>query len=196
MSQFDFVLVAYSIILGVGLANLIGNVAWLVRERDRVTFSWIQAGWVVVTLLWLVAAWWDQYVYESKALWTWLDFLILLGGAAFIVLQADLVVPTPGDQGADEPVDLRRFWVDHRRPFLGAALAFWTVGVISNLRSQEYMPEFPVDAMIGQFGVQCVLIGTAMWRRERWVHGVVVGFFIVAHILARSLTAAGTLGSG
>lgn len=194
MSQFDFVLVAYSIVLGVGMANLVGNVAWLVRERDRVTFSWIHGGWVVVTFLWLVAAWWDQYVYESKAVWTWLDFLILVAAATFIVFQAYLVTPTPGDQGVDEPVDLRRFWVDHRRAFLGAAVAFWTVGLISNLRSVDYSPDFPVPAMVAQFAIQLALLSAAIRRPERWVHGVVIGVFIGLHVLTRSLTSAGTLG--
>lgn len=137
MSPYDFVIVAYSIVLGLGLTTLIGNLAWLVRERAQVRFSAIHAGWVAVTFLWLNSAWWDVYAFRSRPVWTWLDFLLLMGAGTLIVFQAFLVTPAPGDVEEHEPIDLSRFWVDQSGAFLGAAACYWGVQVVTNFREMR-----------------------------------------------------------
>lgn len=193
MSPFDFVLVAYSIVLGLGLTALLSNLAWLVRERAQVCFSKIHAGWVLVTFLWILSAWWDTYSLRARPLWTWTDFILLMAAATFIVFQAFLVTPAPGDQGEDQQIDLKRYWVDHRRSFLGAACCYWSVQFINNLREAGFNSEIPLAAIAGQAVTGYAILGVVMWRRERPVHAVIIVLIVVLHVAARLFTPAGTL---
>lgn len=194
MSTFEFVIVAYSIILGVGLATLFGNLAWLGRERARVRFSAIHGGWVFVTSLWLLSAWWDAYALRSRAVWTWVDFLLLMAAGAFIVFQAFLVTPAPGDVADDEAIDLTQFWIHQRTAFLGAGSCYWTVQVLNNLREMTSNPDIPLGGVVGQGVVLAVLLGSSIWRPERAVHAVVISLFVLMSLGVRLFTPAGVLG--
>lgn len=193
MSTTDFVLIAYSIVLGVGLATLLSNLAWLIRDRSRVTFSWIHGGWVLLTFLWLCAAWWDTYVFSSKTIWAWADFILAILVCTSIVLQAQLVIPSPGDVGTEKEVDLERFWVDHRTAFLGMACCHWGLALVWNLSNPELSPDVPLFGFLIQALVQFSLLGVAIWRSERIVHASVLAVFVILHLAVRLFSPSGVI---
>lgn len=193
MSSFEYVTVAYSIVLGVGLGALLVNIAWLIRERDRVRFSALHAGWVLITFQWLAAIWWDLFSVRALETWTWGTFIVALAAVVALVTQAQLVTPSAGDVAADEPVDLAVFCIEHRRPFLFAAMLFWGLAMIHNFQVMHLAPELTVPVIVGAAAIQIGLLGLAAWRREPWAQWVAIGAFLVIHVINRFLTSIGTL---
>ena len=93
MTLFEYLAVAFSIVLSLAAVRLLGglSVAFVPERR-----YWPHAMWIVFTLLASALGWWNFWSFRD-ADWNFFSFLLILMAPALVYLQAAALVPeNPG----------------------------------------------------------------------------------------------------
>lgn len=106
-----------SIVIGIGLTEMLGNLHRLIRNRRRVTWDWLPVTWSVVLLLLVVNYWWSIYLGVSGLGQTSnaAEFGLILIPPILLFLTTASVLPN-FDAGSEW--DMRRQYDEHRRTFI------------------------------------------------------------------------------
>lgn len=120
MQAFEFLMIVVSIIIGLGITQLLSGVVRILRTELKP--YWIHELWVVYVFLNLVEYCWSLFDLESRSDWVFIDLLALLTPPVLLYLVASLLFPPPGSRS-----DLASFYYEHRKPVFGllAALLFF-----------------------------------------------------------------------
>lgn len=167
--EFQYLTVFVSIILGLGITQLLTNVGRLAQARGRVRVYWPAALWVAMLFFILVQSWWAMFDMRDHRGWTFLAFLVVLMTPTSLYLMTALALPEV-DVRSGEPVDLRAHYYAHRRWFFGAAAA---VIISSLLRPLVIDGRIPLDLDRGIQLVFLALVGCAMIVRREGFHKTV-----------------------
>ena len=123
MSPFEFISVALSFILGLGVTRILSSAVHVFRLRRRMHLAYMPLAWAAVIFFWQLQYWWA--VFELEGLietWTVLRFGTLIMLALLLFLAGALVLPSTG---AAEPAALREsFEQDGRWALLFLAIYF------------------------------------------------------------------------
>src|SRR2546423_4282463 len=103
MDAFGYLSVLLSIILGLGLTQLLTAIGRLIRHRDRVRVHWLPLLWAAVLLLIYVQVWWSMYGLRLHRDWTFLAFSIVLAQTATLYVMAAVAPPEQNDETAIDP---------------------------------------------------------------------------------------------
>lgn len=111
MTPFDFVAVAISIVLGLGITELLSSGIKLFLHRKEIEFDWIPFVWAASIFIAILQYWWAFY-YLSGTIGTWtpLYFLFLLCVLTFLYVAAALVFP---DTAVDKMEGLKVAFESH-----------------------------------------------------------------------------------
>jgi hypothetical protein len=119
MTPFEYVTVLISIVLGLGITQIVTGIADLIQQWDRVKVYWVHVLWIVIVFFLMVQEWWSTYElrqFESLRLPTF--FFVLLYPIDLFIL-ARIIFPAVQPDGE---VDLQRFYyANYRRFFLWAS---------------------------------------------------------------------------
>ena len=130
MDAFSYLSVLLSIIIGLGLTQILTAVGRIIRHRDRVRVDWLPLLWAGVLLVIYVQVWWSMFGLRNVRDWTFASFLIVLAQAGTLYLMAALVLP---EQIDEQHVDLAAYYDEHRRWFFGFLLVTLVVSVIKDV---------------------------------------------------------------
>lgn len=140
MSQIDYLIPLVSIIVGLGLADLIQSFRDLLRPNRAVRWHWLPVLWATVVFLLVLRIWWTAYdVLQQDAFGRVLVFLPYLLNFLGLFLACSFALPdsdwTPGPAAAGSgaerepehpaaPLDLEAFYFSaaHRRWFFGTLI--------------------------------------------------------------------------
>ena len=118
MSAFDYLAVLISIVLGLGIANILSGLAAIVRARARITSfvpTYIQMANIFVIH---VQVWWAMFGLRDVQHWTFPLFFVVLMQAVFVFLLSAFIVPEIPPEGG---IDLREAYF-REHAWFGAAL--------------------------------------------------------------------------
>jgi hypothetical protein len=116
VDRFEYLSVLVSIVIALGMSEVVSTWGRLLRQRNEVKFSLIHAGWSSFMLVFMAQLWWGLWNYRLVADWTFLSLLLLLSLSLSIVLAALAI--TPSDCVAPG-LDLHAFFFANRRLFFG-----------------------------------------------------------------------------
>jgi len=105
MGLFEFLMILVSVIIGLGLTELLTGVANLLRSRNSVRFYWIHSLFQLGIFFALLQFWWESWGMqdlETISFWAVLSILTL---PVFLFLIAHLLYPSPV-----ENADLRDYY--------------------------------------------------------------------------------------
>src|SRR5262245_56126664 len=120
MDQFGYLTVLISIILGLGITQLLSGVGRLLQARSRVRLDWPTLAWVGLLLVIHVQTWWAMFGMRTFQNWTFFAFLIVLLQPIVLYLMAALVLP---DTIPESALDLRDHYFAHSRWFFILAVS-------------------------------------------------------------------------
>lgn len=167
MDQFSYLTVLISIILGLGITQLLGGLGRLLQARRRTRLYWPSIAWVGVLLVLHVQTWWAMFGLRALQSWDFLGFVLVLLQPIVLYLLAALVLP---ESSAETATDLRQHYYDHSRWFFGLAVLLL---VVSLLRDRVLAGHFPTGLNLLMHGLLFVGWGLgAILRREtyhRWL---------------------------
>ena len=138
MDDFAHLSVLISIVLGLGITNLLMGLARIVQMRGRVKVFWPALVWVLTLLVIHVQTWWTMFGLRTVEAWTFLGFAITLMQPILLFFLSALVLP---DFDRDEALDLRANYFLHVRWFFGILIALPLVSLARTYVLDGRMPE-------------------------------------------------------
>jgi len=171
MSLFEFLMVLVSIIIGLGIAEVLTGIARLIRCRDSIQGFWIHSVLVAAIFFALLQQWWEIWGVRDATGWTFLGLVMMLTGPVGLFLIAHLLFPERM-QGAN----LQEYYHGAMRPI-------WWLGVLTVVLATLFRPLiFDVDLLSADNATSLLLffgfIALATSRRLA-VHAILVPVFLL-----------------
>jgi hypothetical protein len=179
MDEFGYLSVLLSIILGLGLTQLLTAAGRLIRHRDRVRADWLPLLWSAVLLVVYVQAWWAMFGLRSLREWTFVEFLLVLAQTTTLYMMAAVVLP---EQVDDAGVDLAAHYERHHRWFFGFFLATLCISIVKDLVITGHLPVVANVVFHALFAALCIVAIVAPARRTQATLSVVGVAAITAYI--------------
>ncbi len=179
MDAFSYLSILLSIIIGLGLTQILTALGRIIRHRDHVRTDWLPLLWAVVLLLIYVQVWWSMFGLRHVSEWTFPAFAAVLAQTGTLYLMSAVVLP---EQVADQPVDLRTYYHQHHRWFFGFLLATLVISVIKDVIVTGRLPggvNLGFHIFLAATSVSALLIRR---RRYQELVGVVSGGAFVAYV--------------
>ncbi len=172
MSLFEFLMVLLSLIVGLGIAEVLTGTARTIRWRQGVQLYWVHSVLVVTVFIALVQQWWEIWGLRNTPEWTFPGLLMMLGGPAGLYLIAHLIFPEPM-----EGADFREFYYGPMRPIWW--IAFATVIIASTFRPLVVGTVLlGLDNLVSLIGV--IAFAVLALSRNPKVHGVLMPLVLLA----------------
>lgn len=168
MSDFEFVSVLMSIVVGLGITRILSDLASLAEHRANVRLDGLTLVWAMNVLGYLLIYWWVVVNnWRTQATWSFFGFSTLFFYGVVLYFCAALILP----RADREPLDLRERFETIRLPFF---LLWLTVGFFEVLDSFSkgsayVLAELGLPYLI-TMGVTMVLTVGAIWTRDRRFH--------------------------
>jgi hypothetical protein len=128
MGIFEFLMVLVSIIIGLGVAEILTGVARAIRCRESVQLYWVHLVLVAAIFMVHLQLWWESWGLHVAPEWNFLGLLIMLAGPVCLFLIAHLLFP--------EPVEGSNF----RHYYHGAMRPIWWLGAIAVVMATAFRP--------------------------------------------------------
>jgi hypothetical protein len=129
MHAFDYISVLFSFVYAAAVVHVLATVGDIAIAFSRVRFSWLNAGWMMASLL-AVTAWWiGAWDLRGIGAWTMPAVGFFFAMACLMYLEVRLVCPRVADEGS---VDLEDFHRTEGRKYLGAYFLVTVVTVATN----------------------------------------------------------------
>jgi len=120
MTPFEYVTVLVSIILGMGITQLVTGVADLVHQWDRVKVYWPHLLWIIIVFFLHIQDWWSTYDLRRFDSFRLPTFLFVLLYPINLFILARLLFPATQPEG---DFDLKKFYdANYRKFFLWSSL--------------------------------------------------------------------------
>ncbi len=178
MTPFEYLSVLISIVLGLGVTELLSGVQRLAHGRSRVRFHWLPLAWTGLLFVTLVQWWWAAFGFRERMAWDFFSFLLVLLVPVLLYLAAAMVLPA-----ADGTLDLRAHYFGIHRLFFATAASATLLEAVRAL----LVPD--AQAAVLNLAATALLASLAVVRSPRW-HAVgtvlaagLLGTFIVAETL-------------
>lgn len=116
MTPFEHLFVLFSIIVGLGVTELLSSLHDLLHPSTRVRWHWLPVLWACMAFQAIVFWWWAMFSYTALAFPNFFGMILLLLAPVSLYLIATSVLPdlTPG-----QSVDLDTFYMANRRRLFG-----------------------------------------------------------------------------
>ena len=168
MDIFEYIAVLTSIIIGLGMAQLLRGVAGLIQRSDKTPVYWVHLCWVGYMFFTLVFWWWWEFRLGTIEIWTFGIYFFVVFYAFLLFLICALLFPVDLE-GCD---GYKGYFYEMRVWLFGLLGMTYVVDFIDSLiKSQEYFlslgPEYFITSM-----VQISLCVVAMWTSNKRYHAV------------------------
>jgi hypothetical protein len=198
MSQLEHLIALFSIIVGLGLADLVQSLRTLIRPNLSVRWHWLPLAWVLFDLLIVINIWWGAYEQLQHEVWGHpLPFLLVVILALCLYLLCALALPdVEWDEAAhdrtagnERVLDLEAYYFSdaHRRWFFGTVIALLFIAFVGNVIGGSITGPSIVTSGLVNLGVASIF-GVLLVTDRTWVHAIltVLSLVLMALILSRS----------
>jgi hypothetical protein len=135
VSGFEILTITFSFIVGLGVAQVLRSVAYVVREYKQVSLHWIPFSVAALILFFHIQFWFGLAVVNSFIVqWSWPTYGLMLLLAIFIFLSGATVLPhsltSLGERGLKEDFETRGrislvFLALYLVGWIGVGMLFW-----------------------------------------------------------------------
>jgi hypothetical protein len=175
MDLFEFLMVLLSIIVGLGIAEILTGTARILRDGRLAAFSWAHSFAVLSIFLALLQTFWESWGLRSVEAWTYPAMLLMLGGPVLLYVIANVLFP-----GSQAYEDLGEYYFARTRLIWSLAVVAVIVGVL--FRPLAFgMPLFVRDNLSsGPALLACLLLATIS---NRTFHNFLLPLMLLTIIL-------------
>lgn len=179
MDAFSYLSVLTSIILGLGIQQVLQGYRALILSRRRVKFYAPPLIWSGLLLAMVAQHWWSSFHLAQRTEWSFGIFATILIMTALIYMMAAIVLP---DIPPDEPIDLRDHYYREAPAFFGLAVGIIAWSLFREFMLEGRLPE-PVNLAFHAVFAALALLA-ALVRRPRLHEGlaVVMSLLFVTYI--------------
>lgn len=110
LEVFSYLSVLVSIVLGLGIAHLLGSIIRLISNRKSIVFYWPSVVWVINLLLIMLLLWWSDFsLIGHRNGWTFAIYAITIAVPALLYVISGLILP-PGVEDMEQAYEGNRRW--------------------------------------------------------------------------------------
>lgn len=107
VNPFEYVSILISIILGLGITQILSSFSDLLYHRKKVKFYWPHGIWILFVLFLHIQDWFVTYQIKDKAAWSLPELLFILLYPITLFIAAKMLLPTNEDE---ERFDMKVFY--------------------------------------------------------------------------------------
>ena len=170
-----------SIIVGLGLTEMFGNLHRLIRNRSRVVWDWLPVAWATTLLILVVNYWWALYLGVSglERVTNAAEFGLLLVTPILLFLTTASVLPS-FDESSEW--DMRRHYDEQRKTFIMTFALYQCsttiVGIVAGTFGWNFVTIFRAAILL-------LLVLMLLLKKRRWDW---VGVLVILAMLIFRLT--------
>jgi hypothetical protein len=185
VDAFSYLSVLLSVILGLAITQILQGYRALLLSPAPVRGSMLSLAWSVLLILFVVQAWWASFGLRDRAVWTFLEFAVVLLQMVLIYMMAAVVLPDPG---GDDVIELDVHFDRNRRWFFGFFLATIFTSLLKDFVLEGHLPQNANVAFHAVLAASAVggMIARARWMQIAIVGAIALGFgFYIVLLFAR-----------
>jgi hypothetical protein len=178
VEQFEYLAVLISIVLGLGITQLLSGFGRWLEQRDTFRAYAPSILWAAILLVLHVQTWWSMFSLRHQPSWTFLQFSVVLLQPIILFLLTTLVLPS----AMSPRPDLRANYFAQRTWFFGLIAVLLLVSLLKDIAMSGVLPDAPNLAFHTLF---IVLSATAMIVERERIHIVMsyaAGMLVAAYI--------------
>ena len=172
MSTFEYLSVALSFVIGLGVTYLLTSLLSLFRERRTCRPDWLALLWAGYVFTYQVQFWWATFEASAMETWTLPQFLGLLSFSLLLFGAGGLVLP---HDAGKHPEGLRAYFEADGRWGVALLSAYFVLAPPFNLSFFATPLGDPLNVSIFALGLFGLGFLTLEDRRSQVAHSVVFG---------------------
>lgn len=178
MSPFEYVTVLISIILGMGITQIVTGVADLVHQWNRVRIYWPHLLWIIFVFFFQIQEWWATFELRKFDTLRLPTFLFVLLYPINLFVLARILFPLALPEGT---IDLRTVYMENYRRFFLWASFLPVLSVLNNV----FVTGHPLQSQVGQLGMIVVFITLTLVKKvPEWIHQVFATILVLITLIA------------
>lgn len=126
MTQFEFIAIVISVILGLSIAKLVSGIGDSIRAIKSGSFYWIHGVWIINILILVAGFWWGMFGWSLKEDWNFFNFLLILLFTINLYLLSDFLIP----KTYTSEVSVKIFFFDNRKMFFGILIFTLLIDIV------------------------------------------------------------------
>lgn len=181
ISPFEYVTVLISIILGLGITQILTGIADLIHKSERVTVYWPHLIWILFVLLLHIQEWWILYELKGYQPWRLPTFLFVIAYPINLFVLARMLFPFALK---GKVIDLKLFYLKGCRKFF----LIFTSSAILSITYNIFILEFSPGSQVLQILLAITFLFIAIKHlAQDWIHKglavIVLSIFIISTII-------------
>lgn len=173
MSIFEFLMIMQSIIIGLGISELLTGLAKLLKSYKLKELGIIVPSLILTVFIALLQMFWESWGFHTEIAWTVPAMIFMLISPIIMNLIAHIIFPP-----LDEKMDITKY-------YLSKSTLIWSLATFATITSTTFRPFvfgsplFIVDNYSSLLQIAfCILL---IFNKKVWLHRVVVptAFIIV-----------------
>jgi hypothetical protein len=94
VSEFEYVVVMVSVVLGLGITQILAGTTLSLQQPERIRADWIHSAWVLYMLLQHFQTWWVIWLFRNDLpSLNLLTFMVLMGNPVLLYLATSVLLP-------------------------------------------------------------------------------------------------------
>ncbi len=177
ISAFEYVTILISIILGLGITQVLSSIAESFYNYREVVFYFPHTIWVLVILFLHIQEWFILYELKEYPVWKLPTFLFIILYPINLFLITKLLFPVA--MGEDE-IDLKRYYLDnfHKLFYL------FCVSILLSMAFNIVFLQAPVGQQLILIGPLSVFLWAAITGiKKEWIHKSIAIITLVVFII-------------
>lgn len=167
MTAFEYITVLISIILGMGITQIVTGIAEMVAQWNRIKLYWPHILWIAFVFFLHIQDWWETFQLQQFTVWKLSTFLFVILYPINLFILARLLFPF----GQVELVDFKAYYFANYRKFFLWLIILSVLAIINNITINN----LPWSDQLAPFAIMITLGGIA-WRdiQQEWLHQAIV----------------------
>ncbi|MFZ6010581.1 MAG: hypothetical protein ACOYXT_09555 [Bacteroidota bacterium] len=182
ISPFEYVTVLISIILGMGITQIVSGLAQIIHRWEKVRIYWPHLVLIILVFIIHIQEWWIIYEMEDLKYWRLATFLFTILYPVNLYILARILFPIDWKDGV---VDLKLFYYQNFRRIYLFIISLDVLAIIDNVLISGYA----IRDQLPQLSILTVLaIVASRNKRNEFVHHSVAVFLLLIAFITIALT--------
>ena len=182
MTPFEYVTVLISILLGLGITQIVTGIADIIHQWERVTLYWPHLLWILLVFFLQIQEWWQIYELRNYTSWHLPIFLLMSLYPICLFILSRILFPI---SIVDSAINFKGFYFDNYRKFFLMIILCILLSTLENLIIHGYT--------LGGQSIQIILL-TIMTTlsiakpKSEWIHKLVVSVLVLVMLTSLAVT--------
>ncbi|HEY9045835.1 MAG TPA: hypothetical protein VIN08_08065 [Ohtaekwangia sp.] len=176
-SPFEYVTVLISIVLGMGITQLVSGFAAIVIKWERVKIYWPHMILILLVFIIHIQDWWATYELHAYEYWRLPTFLFIILYPVNLYILARILFPP---RWAAKEIDLKKFYFENYRKIYLFMIFLPVHSIIENI----FIGGYSINDQVVQIFLLMILVPVAaLNRKDEWMHKAIAIIFLLIMVV-------------